>query len=206
MDVAMNKANELGAAVMTMGEAVQAAGDLGSAGMGFFIDATIAAARGSKKSYGEMGKLILKWAADSLKAMAATAAGKAIYYMAESFALASNPLTAALAPTAMAAAKTYGIMAAYAGTAAVGVGMISANNAPSGNTMSQSEREDTTGLADDSGYGGERTITQGRLAATNMTVTHIYNGSVYFGSQDLATAGGIQEVIDTGELYFEGTQ
>jgi hypothetical protein len=189
---------------MILAEAVEAMGDLGAKGMTAFVDATIAAMRGSKKAYGEFGKVILKWSADTLKAMAATAAGKALYYLAEAAAWASVG-NAESAGKALEAAGMYGMMTAYTGAAAIGAGLVSANNAPSGDFMSQSERESSTGLSGGSGgITGDETLTidQARLAATSFNITHVYNAAVYFGSQDLATVAGMQEVIDTGELYI----
>ena len=208
LETTKEKALELGGGMLAMGEMIQQASALAGESMGWFIDSTVSAMMGGKRAYAELGKMALKWSADTLKSLAATAAAKAIFYKAEAYALASNPMTAALAPMAAAAAGVYASLAAKTAVLAVGLGMASAANAPSGSYMSQSEREASTGLGDDysGGYGSERTISRGALTAANVNVTHIYNGTVNFGSQDLATASGLQRVIDSGELYFEGSQ
>ena len=204
----VDMADDLGEAtseIMLLADAVDALGAMGSQGMSTFVDATVAALRGSKKAYGEFGKVMLKWSADTLKAMAATAAGKALYYLAEAAAWASVGNFAS-AGVAMQAAGLYGTMALYTGVAAVGAGLASAANAPTGDFMSQDERESTTGLAGSSSGGvtggGSMSIDQARLAATSFNVTHVYNNVVNFGSQDIATVAGIQAVIDTGELFL----
>jgi hypothetical protein len=204
-------AAEMGAGFMAMGESVQMAGDLAGEGMGLFVDATIAAARGSKGAYAEMGKAMLKWAADSLKGMAVTAASKAMFYYAESLALATNPLTAALAPTALAAAGAYLKIAAVSGAAAIGVGAVSANNAPSGAYYSQDQRDSMTGLSGRQGgpggsSGGTRTLNVTRTAPTNITVIHNNYGTQIYQSEAQSDAAAIAEVWDTGNIYTEEAQ
>ena len=202
MDQTMEKAAELGPQFMAMGELVKQAGELGAESMSTFLDATVAALAGSKGAYAEFGKAMLKWAADTLKSLAATAFGKALYYKAEAWALASNPLTAWMAPSARAAAGAYAKMAAWGGAAALGLGLMSAATAPSGTYMSQSEREQTTGLAGQTTTAGGRTTTVTDMAQrpTTIHVTTIFNGSVHFASQEAMTVRTLQEYLDTGSL------
>jgi len=178
-------------------------GAFGEQAMTSLIDASIAAVRGSKKSYGEMGKVLAKWTADTLKAVASQAAGKALFYTAEGLAHLSMG-NGVKAGEAFAAAKTYAVTAGVAGTMAVAVGAVSANNAPTGAFMSEREKEETAGLDTSSAASGSRAITSSQVAqaAAAIHVTHVYYGNVYFGDQNQATTEAIQDQIDTGALSF----
>lgn len=190
--------------IIGLATAVEKLGELGAAGMDMFVDATVAALGGSRKAYGELGKAVLKWSADTLKAVASTAAGKALFYTAEGLAHLSMG-NAGAAGNAFAAAKVYGVMAGYGAAAAIVMGAASQANAPAGTFMSPAEREQTTGLAGQTGSSSGSSTTTTSLAAspTAVHVTHIYQRDVYFGSQDQASAERIQEILDTGALHFE---
>ena len=202
MHQSRSAAAEMGAGFMAMGEAVNFAGQAGAEGMGLFIDATVAAARGSKAAYAEMAKAVLKWAATTMTGMAKTAAGKALFYKAEAFALLSNPLTASLAPQAAAAAATYASMAAYAGAAAIGLGLMSAANAPSGTYYSQDQKDSMTGLSAAGGSGSrDRNLSVTRTAPTTINVIYNNYGTQNYNSEARATADSILEAMDySGEV------
>lgn len=197
---------EMTGSVWAMGQAMASMSDLGSTAMTSLLDAVVGSLHGMSGAYREFGKVILKWAADTIKGIAASAAAKALYYVAEGWAWSSMGM-ATRASQAFTAAKMYGRVAVVSGVAAVAVGSASASNAPEGSFLSQQERERTTGLARSSSSGQAgggattTTIEQARLAATSFTVTHNYFAPVYFGSQDESTVAGIQTLLNTGALY-----
>jgi len=190
---------QLTGGIWAMGEAAEAAGELGAKGMSTFLDASIAALHGSKTSYAELGKVVLKWAADTLKSIAVQAASKALFYTAEGLAWMSLG-NAKNSGEAFAAAKMYGLVALAAAPAAIAVGAVSAKNAPEGTHMSQAEREQTTGLAEPGSRTRNLHVT--RTAPTTIHVTHNYFGEVNYRSQAVSDAAAIQEVIETGDIYI----
>ena len=171
MNQTREAAAEMGAGFMAMGEMVNMAGDAGAVGMGLLVDGVIAAARGTKGAYAEMGKAMLKWAADNMKSLAMTAVGKATFYAAEAIALSINPLTMHLVPAALAASGAYWSLATYAGAAAVGIGLVSAANAPSGSYYSQDQRDSMTGVGGGSSAGGSRTASKISPSGCSMRST-----------------------------------
>lgn len=110
--------------------------------------------------------------------------------------LGGNPLGAGVAQAYFTAA---GKAAAVAGIAAAG-----ASIGPSMSTPSYSPVSGEYGDAGGSSGGTERNVHVTRTAPTTITVTHIYNGPVNFGSQDESTAIALQGVLDSGELYLPG--
>lgn len=111
------------------------------------------------------GKAAAQMAAGVIAGIAIQAGIKALFELAEGYAALANPFTAYLAPMHFAAAKTYGLVAAGAGIAAVGLRLAI------GNSGAESEGRGAFGSA-----GGGGGMTQGNQRG--------YTGGAYSGAGD----------------------
>lgn len=119
---------------------------------GAYDRAMQAAGKSQAMTASEMEGAALKWTQEVLAAIAQQAAVKAIFYLAEGYALASNPYTAAYAPVAFQAAATFGVVSGAAAAAGYAIGEM--------RPMTQQERQQVEG-AQGSGSGSSSSGSSG---------------------------------------------
>lgn len=118
--------------LVTMGRAALA--EFGAAALGEFgkvMRSSRAYAQAMKAAGAATGEqadfsagAIAAWTQNILAGISAQAITKSIFYLAEGYALASNPITASFAPLAFKAAATFAAVGAVAGGAAIGIGQV----------------------------------------------------------------------------------
>jgi len=152
-----------------------------------------------KISSKSIGTYLQEMARMAIAAKSAESAVNALFYAAEGVAAAAFG-NFAQAGGLFKSAAMHGAIAAGAGAlASIGPSM-----GPQEYSSASPGYMGSDSLASMPSGGSERSVHVTRTAPVTYNVTHIYHGTVNFGSQDQASAGAIQDVLDAGEIYLPG--